>query len=91
LLGQGWQQTELDEAFAAAEGAKKAEENKIVYEENATAPTDELEGEGMPAESSKKKMLWIVIITVVLAVAVIIILVMASGSSKKRKLPLIRR
>ncbi len=79
LLGQGWQQAELDEAFAAAEGASR-EANSISYEPADTGTMDDIgnEDEG----GSKKKMVMIIGITLVLVLAVVGILAFNSGDNK---------
>lgn len=79
LLGQGWQQAELDEAFAAAESAGK-EVNNIDYEAADTEAANDFGGEN--EGGSKKKLLMIVGITLVLVLAVAGILAFKSGDNK---------
>lgn len=87
LLGQGWQQAELDEAFAAAEGASKAATNKISYEESDSEPADDL-GEDEPTGGSKKKMILIGGITLILVLVVGGVLAFMSG--KKEEKPVVQ-
>jgi hypothetical protein len=85
LLGQGWQQAELDEAFNAAEGASKAAENKISYEEEGLDVVDD-SGEGASGDP-KKKLIIAGGITLVLVLLVGGILAFTSGGGKKEEKP----
>jgi len=82
LLGQGWQQAELDEAFAAAEGASNAAASKISQEETDPGAADDFEEE-TPSGGSKKKIILIGGITLVLILAIGGILAFTGGSKNK--------
>ncbi len=84
LLGQGWQQAELDEAFAAAEGASNAAASKISQEETDPGAADDFEEE-TPSGGSKKKIILIGGITLVLILAIGGILAFTGGSKKQDK------
>jgi len=85
LLGQGWQQPELDEAFAAAEGAASAAA-KVSYDSSEPAVEEGVASEGAPG-GINRKMILIGAITLVILLGGGGVLMLTSSQGAKEQSP----
>jgi hypothetical protein len=82
LLGQGWQQPELDEAFTAAEGVANAAA-KSFYDDPDPGIKEDIAGDA-PRGGTNKKMMLIGVVTLVVVLAIGGILILSSQGGEEK-------